>query len=121
MNKKGFTMVELLAIMVILVIISAVAVPSVINITKKTENNDQLYDTIYMAAETYVYNNYDDFSSLNSIGGTAQVSVIDLINNNYLKNSIKNPEDNKKFTSDDYILVTRNENMTLSFEIKEVS
>lgn len=117
MNKKGFTMVELLAIVVILVIISVVAVPSVINITRKTESNEQLYNTIYMAAETYVYNNYDNFSSLDSIGGMAQISVIDLINNEYLKNSIKNPKDNKKFSSDDYILITRNEDMTLSFEI----
>lgn len=118
MNKKGFTMIELLAIMVILVIISLFSVPVIINITKNTESNPDVYETIYMATETYIYNNYDKYKELDTRGNTAKVNVIDLINSGYLKNNIINPKDNEKFTSDDYILVTRNNNMTLSFEIQ---
>lgn len=114
MNNKGFTMVELLAVMLILVIISLVAFPSVLNITKNVKNNDNLYKTIYMAAETYIYNENkiiddDEF----------YVNIIDLINNEYLKNNITNPENGEKFASDDYVVVTKKDDMTLSFKIEK--
>jgi type IV pilus assembly protein PilA len=119
MNKKGFTLIELLAVMAILVIISLVAVPNIINLTKNTKDNYNLLDTIYMAAETYIYNNYNEYNTLDEVESTVLVSVTDLINNGYLKTSIINPTTGEKFTSNDYINVTRNENMTLSFEIIE--
>lgn len=118
MNKKGFTMVELLAVMAILVLIALFAVPSIISITKQSESNDDLYDTIYMAAETYIYNNYDNYKVLDEKGHQVEISVMDLINNEYLKSNIKNPLTNEKFTSNDYIIATRDNDMTLSFEIK---
>jgi len=117
MNKKGFTLVELLAIFVILSIISIFTVTSISNLTNNDRNNEDLYDTIYMAAETYIYSNYDDYSELDSIGSTSLVRILDLINGEYLKNEIINPKDNEKFDSGDYIKVTRNEDKTLSFEI----
>lgn len=38
-NKKGFTLVELLAVIVILVVLLMIAVPAVQNVIKKTKNN----------------------------------------------------------------------------------
>lgn len=109
MNKKGFTMVELLAIMVILAIVLSISIPSIISISKKTESNDDVIQTIYMATESYIYNNYDDFRILDNPGSSTQINAMDLINGNYLKSDIINPRTNKKFTSNDYILVTRGE------------
>ena len=119
MNKKGFTLIELLAILIILGAISIVSVVAITNINKQTKNNSNLYDIIYMACENYIYNNYENFRELDEKGSTSKVNVMDLINNDYLKSNITNPVDNEKFTSDDYIIVTRNDNMTFSFMIEE--
>ena len=119
MNKKGFTLIELLAILIILGAIATISVTSVINITKKTEDNSNLYDIIYMACENYIYNNYENYKELDEKGSTSLVSVIELINNDYLKNTITNPIDGEKFTSIDYIEVTRNDDMTFSYKIAD--
>jgi len=115
MNKKGFTLIELLAVLVIIAGISLVSVSSMINMSKKNEEKTEVYDTIYMATEAYIYNNYSDYEVLDSKGAVVLVSVIDLMNDNYLNNNLKNPKDDSKFTTLDYVQVTRNDDMTLSF------
>lgn len=54
-NHKGFTLTELLAILVILGVIVAIAVPSYNNLSKKFRNNyyEKLDETILTSAKTY--------------------------------------------------------------------
>ena len=53
-NKKGFTLTELMVVLVIMAIIAAIAVPSFINYWRRAEfrKNEENAKTIYLAAES---------------------------------------------------------------------
>ena len=53
-RKKGFTLTELIVVLVIIAIIAAVAVPFFINYWKKAEfrKNEENAKTVYLAAES---------------------------------------------------------------------
>ncbi|MEH6938886.1 prepilin-type N-terminal cleavage/methylation domain-containing protein [Bacillus sp. JJ664] len=61
-NEKGLTLVELLAVIVILGIIAGIAVPSVMKIIQKSRINAVKADALQIisAAKTYVASNPDD-------------------------------------------------------------
>lgn len=88
-NKKGFTLVELLAVITILgilVTISVVSVTSVIN--RSTENSYKtLEDEMVEAAKKYVVENIDNY--------TSPVLLSTLIENGYIK-EIKDPANKSK-------------------------
>lgn len=82
MNKKGFTLTELLAVIAIIAIISLIAIPSVIAIYRNM--NVRMYDNkkemIISAAELYGSNNPDIFNGRTEV----VIYVRELIASNYL-------------------------------------
>lgn len=69
-NKKGFTLVELLAVIVILGVLTAIAVPSVLGISKKikTDMYDSKIKTIEVAAELWADDHKSDcLSQINTL------------------------------------------------------
>lgn len=89
MRNKGFTLVELMAVLVVLALLITVAVPSVISISKniKTEMFCDKVDMILTAAQMYGQDNYDLVKD--KVGadgtGTVKVKVSDLVKSNHLK------------------------------------
>lgn len=83
-NNKGFTLVELLATIAILGIMSGIAVMSVSKILNNAKNSyyDSLRNTIISAAKSY----YGDHRTLlpTAEGQTRKVTVETLVNNKYL-------------------------------------
>ncbi len=77
MNKKGFTLVELLAVIALIALIVIIAVPSVISINRRI--NKRVYNTkvqeIVSAAELYGTNNPDIFNGRSEV----KVYVYELI------------------------------------------
>ena len=91
-NKKGFTMIELLGVIVILGILSVMAIVSVTRlITKsKTEQKNSQAKTLMMAAESYMQANKNNLPK--TIGEVKKVSASELKSTNYLKNNLKNAD-----------------------------
>ncbi len=119
MRKNAFTMVELIGVIVILALMLLIAVPSVNNAIKTSEENkkQEALNNIYMAAENYLLANYDNYTSLNMIGNSDYIYVMDLINEQYMDVDTLNPNDDSVFDHKDVVKVTRNQDDTFSYEL----
>ena len=96
MNKKGFTLVELLAVIVVMALLVTIAVPNVIAISRKirVEMFCDKVDMILDGAKLYGSDNYDLIKDkINATGDTESkisITVTDLLNNNYVTKDDKN-------------------------------
>ena len=64
LNKKGFTLVELLAVLVILIAITSIAIPTINSALERSKNkqNEQRKRIIESAAELYVSEHKNTFN-----------------------------------------------------------
>ena len=87
MNKKGFTLAELMAVIIVIGIIALVSVPAVISSIKSNnvDSYNSLINDIVLSAETY---------ASNAGGNLVQISVETLQNVGYLSRNLVNPIDN---------------------------
>ena len=97
MSKNGFTLVELLAVVVVLGLISLLTVPVVDRILRdnREKADDVNVDTILNAAYDYVQQNPSNIPD-NTDGAVTTFTLTDLINSGLIKNDIKNPKTNTK-------------------------
>lgn len=81
MNDKGFTLIEIIAIMVVLVGIFLVSFPSLTNMAKSDEEKkyDNMVNDLCTAGKTYMYSNMDLFPELSSVNGEVELKIIELI------------------------------------------
>lgn len=116
--KKGFTMIELLAVFTITGIILLIAVPQITSLLKKS--NDEEYQTflnsVYISCEAYI----EDKNI--SIDNTYTVTLDDLIRSQFLKSTLINPKNNKKVSDDinknKVITITKDENGVLKYQLE---
>src|SRR5574344_183069 len=122
-NKKGFTLVELLAVIVIMALLISIAVPNVISISQKMKVKMfcEKIKLIESDAKLYGQDNIDSVSD----GTLTSVSVSELIKKNYLKKDddkcvigdtsnpcVKDPRDGS---------IMDNETITLSVGFKDAT
>ena len=94
MNNKGFSLVEILAVVVILGVISTIGIVSV---TRIIDNSRQHYydtqnDSFIMAAQAYANDNRDALPK--NMGGQNKIKMSTLLSTNYLKETIKDQDKN---------------------------
>ena len=114
MNKKGFTIVELLVTVALLAIISTISVISItLFINKNKENNYEiLKKTILEASKEYVADNrYGNIDS--SI--TAQY----LLDNHYITSGLTDPKTGKNIDLNSVIITITFQNKKYTYEIKQ--
>lgn len=114
MNKKGFTIVELLVTITLLAIISTIAAISITSfINKNKENNYEiLKNTILEASKEYVTDNrYGNIDS--SI--TAQY----LLDNHYITSGLTDPKTGKNIDLSSVIITITYQNKNYTYEIKQ--
>ena len=82
-KNKGFTLVELLAVLVILATLITIAVPNVITLAKKVKVNMfcEKVDLLVTNAKLYGQDNYDAVEE----GSLTSVTVSTLVNSGYAK------------------------------------
>ena len=92
MNKKGFTLTEIMAVIAIIAIIVLIAVPSILAINKNMNKRtyEQKKETVVAAAEIYAINNPNIFNNSNEV----KVYVRDLIASGFLSSDIDNNDSN---------------------------
>ena len=118
MNKKGFTLVEMLGILVVLSIIVVISVPAITGSLKRArqEKYDNWLKSLYIAAEEYTESHREEFYEVNA-GATSYLSIQLLLDQGYLKESVVDPESGRDITEVAIIKITVNSDKTLKYEL----
>ena len=102
MNKKGSTLIELLAVLAVMAAILIVAVPSIAKQFAGIEENNytQFKQNIFLAAESYINANPGaaEVSELRSSGKSICINTENLIRGGWIKSSLVNPKTDKKLS-----------------------
>lgn len=105
--KRGFTLVELLAVITILGLLSLIVVPVVDKIIK--DNKEALYQTqvqnIEQSAKNWASENI--FSLPENIGDYIDKTICDLESDGLLEIDVKNPKTDEMFYKDSYVRITK--------------
>lgn len=122
MRKNGFTMIELLAVITILGILSSIAIGGVTQYLKKAKKQD--FAMLEKNMKTAIDNYFIDHSSnIPAINGSFSIKAKDLTDEGYLK-GLEDPDKTGSSCNLDssYVLVTRGGsaddfNMTLDYKV----
>ena len=118
MNRKqnGFTLVELLAVIVILAIVLIIAVPGVLSIINKTKNSayDRQIDMIKDAAKNYVTTNTITWEGDNP--KSTLVTLDMLQSGGYLDKKIVDPRNKKEILCAN-VLVTKDNKNKITYDV----
>lgn len=110
-GNNGFTLLEMMSVLILLIIILLVAVPNITNTIKKDKVNqmEKYEETLCNAARSYI--EIED-SELEEISGAL------LISENYIADNLINPE-SKDNASKDSVLITIDSNGDVDCHLKE--
>ena len=123
MKKNGFTLVELIAVIVILGLLITIAVPSVLSISEKIKNDMfcSKVDSIESSAKLYGDDKFNELLSINEHGitvdmleGANNAKITEYINNKYLLRVtvlelVRNNKLDKDHDTAPYVVDPRNE------------
>ena len=113
--KKGFTLVELIGVVIILALIALLAFPPILNSIRKTktELSDASKEILYNAASLYVSENLNDFPKRN--GNTFCVTLNTLSSKEYLPTKVYDSITGEEISQDSLIEIkVENDSYTYS-------
>lgn len=107
MNKKGFTLVELIGVIVILGVLSLIAVPTVLSSIQnsKAKAYDVSIKNIKMALQSWKNSNYQ---LLPIEGETIYLTIFQLKQEGYLDNNFSNPVTEEEWSNDMELTISNN-------------
>lgn len=98
-NNKGFTLVETIAVIIILGIVLSIAVPSITNVVKSTNKNRMISD-----AETFI-SEVKEYVESDTIGNTPNDKKYKLGN---IKSKLSKSPYGKEYKEDSYVQIVNN-------------
>lgn len=95
--KKGFTLVELLAVFSLMAVIALLSIPAITGMLKSIDEtkNKTFEQNIFLAAEAYISDNRDKYLELKTANVTTYVRIENLLNT-YLNSNLINPKTKKQ-------------------------
>lgn len=86
-KNKGFTMIELIGVLIIMGLLLLIVFPATIRLMKNNEQTkyEYYYDIILKAADTYATNRRDDLGGIEGNGCIDDITLSVLIENDYVK------------------------------------
>lgn len=98
-NNKGFTLVETIAVIIILGVVLSIAVPSITNVVKSTNKNRMISD-----AETFI-SEVKEYVESDTIGNTPNDNKYKLVN---IKSKLSKSPYGKEYKEDSYVQIVNN-------------
>lgn len=122
-NTKGFTLIEIIAVIALLAVIGLVAAPSIIRSLKTADTNqyDGFVEDLYLATETYINLNESTYANLKTVGGTATITIGKLREEKLVKAKLVNPKTNKTVPDSASVKVTVQADLTFKYEYIDAS
>lgn len=119
MNKKGFTLVELLAAITILAVIALITTTTVTNFLKngKEDLYQKQLNNIKLAAKTWASDNKEKLKGTDCYSLTLK----QLQDSNYVDSNIANPSDGEKLDNEKIIVNITKEGKTYKYEINDTA
>ena len=120
-NKKGFTLVELIAVVAFIAVVVLIATPNIINQIKRNKKNryQEFMGDLCLAAEAYI-NHTDKANELQDTNDYIILNISDLIAGGYVKSTLKNPETDER-VADSSLQVILNSDKSYSCTLSKTS
>ena len=117
--NKAFTLVELLAVLFLLGVITLVSVPNVIDTNKKQKEKEinEFKKTVENAAEVYVETH---LSIKDNLVSENCISLNKLVDAKLLNSNLINPIDNKKIIDSNSFVKALNQNGKIVYEYADI-
>lgn len=117
MNKKGFSLLEVLAVIVAISIITLLVVPNILNMVNNKRNNisETAKQMIYDAADLYVNENTGSYPIVNN--SVYCIKLETLVNNGKLESPIKDFKKDKEIPLNYYVKTTINSQNQYEYEL----
>ena len=106
--KKGFTLIEILAVVVIIGLVSILVIPKITNSlkNKKSDVDTTTNNIVLTAAKNYINNNLNKFDKVDN--NIFCLPLTTLTRNGYLDSPVKNVTDDKDITNSKSVKITYN-------------
>lgn len=118
MKNKGFTLAELLGVIIILGVIALISITAITNTMK--ENKEELYNiqinNIIVGAKTWASSHV--FELPEQDGESITLTLAELKQAGFVENDITNPKTNEQFSNDLLVKITKIDN-NYNYEVIE--
>ena len=119
MRKNGFTLVELLGVIMVIAIILTISVPNILRTLKSIDVKEYnaFLKSVYVASESYVETNRSLFPQLKNVGGRVDIPIKTLIDEDLVKKMGIDPETGSEMPTTYTITATVQSDKTILYEM----